>query len=572
MTTSSSRVYDFDIDNYEIADLKRFFGLESKDDDDDENGDTVSYSVKEIEQKKEELTNQVLHQSELPLELKQNMVQFFEAVAFRLQHHLHNPLASTLTSEKDNPESSFFFSFMNPMKSRQAQSYSKALTLTKEEKKYKMNKLIGNDTYIQDVEPTYLSGNVAQEELNELEMTYQSQKKSQQDEDEQVYPAPHIESHPIVSKPYTKFVFTENAGPYQGFLNPLERRIITRVLSIDSRFRTNYAGTTPNNFHIQLTSPVEKVVSMRLVSLELPRMWYTISAALKNNVFFVELYNMVDYPDSVQMITFPDGNYTNQDLQEYLNNYFTNQKQGLDYLRFDINVNNSKSYFYVKSNPAVDTILPYDPANAHYSPDFYYTLIFPTASSLSSYSSSFMKNGSGGKRVCEDTNPLTLQEQPQQPQQQPVNADYGFGLYLGFKRQQYIGTQDKQFEDKFSDTPAFVMYGVNVSESSCGVSMDNYIFLSVNDYNKNFNSNTIMAQLDNSFMGSNILGRICLNTLPDGLLINNPSDYNFKTREYFGPVKISKLQFSLLNKYGREINLLLNDYSLALEFQILYSA
>ena len=109
-----------------------------------------------------------------------------------------------------------------------------------------------------------------------------------------------------------------------------------------------------------------------------------------------------------------------------------------------------------------------------------------------------------------------------------------------------------------------------ISESSCGI-LDNYIFVDVNDYNKNFDTNTIISQYNNSIIGGNILGRITLNTLPDSLLINNPSDFNYKMREYYGPVKIRKLQISLINKSGKLIDLLNNDYSLSLEFNILYS-
>ena len=49
------------------------------------------------------------------------------------------------------------------------------------------------------------------------------------------------------------------------------------------------------------------------------------------------------------------------------------------------------------------------------------------------------------------------------------------------------------------------------------------------------------------------------------------SDNILKKREYYGPVRIKKLQISLLNKYGSPIDLLNNNYSISLEFNILYS-
>jgi hypothetical protein len=142
---------------------------------------------------------------------------------------------------------------------------------------------------------------------------------------------------------------------------------------------------------------------------------------------------------------------------------------------------------------------------------------------------------------------------------------------MGYKKAYYKGTQYDIYTDLYFVTPAVTYYGVINGETSCGVAFDNYIFVDINDFNKNFNTNTIMSQYNKSFIGNNILGRIALAAMPDNLLINNPSDYNFKTREYYGPVKIRKLNISLLNKKGKLVDILNNDYSLCLEFNILYS-
>lgn len=338
-------------------------------------------------------------------------------------------------------------------------------------------------------------------------------------------------SQPIVKKPYTNYIYTNPSVAFDGILNPLERRIVTKVLSIDSIYRENFCSSTPNSFTIELASPLNNVISMKLVSLELPRIWYNISQNLRTNTMKIYLYNMVDYPDNIQTITLPDGNYPNSVLVNMMNNYFTNIGMGLDYLRFDINITTSKSIFYVKSNPAMDIILPYEPTNIHYSPDFYYKIEF------------------GIECSNEDT----------------------LGTYMGYKNSIYTGIKNNTFLDLFFFTPSITYFGVIISEASCGHFLDNYIFVDVNDYNKNFDTNTIMSQYNKSFLGSNILGRVVLNTLPDSLLINNPSDYNFKTREYYGPVKIRKLQISLINRSGKLIDLFNNDYSLCLEFNILYS-
>jgi hypothetical protein len=94
----------------------------------------------------------------------------------------------------------------------------------------------------------------------------------------------------------------------------------------------------------------------------------------------------------------------------------------------------------------------------------------------------------------------------------------------------------------------------------------------VNDFNYNHETNIIASQTHNGFIGDNVLGRVTLNVSPDNLLIDNPSDKIFKTRDYFGPVRIRQLEIKIINKYNKIIDLLNNNFSLALEFQILYSS
>jgi len=335
-----------------------------------------------------------------------------------------------------------------------------------------------------------------------------------------------LNNHQIVNKPYTKFIYTNQSYAFDGIINPLEKRIITKVLCLDSRFRENFCSTGSNNLTYNLYDTLENVISMKLISCEIPRLWYSISSALKNNTMKIYLYNMVDYPDNVQTIILPDGNYNNILLVNVINNYFTNIKNGLDYLRFNVNISNSKSYFYVKSDSSIDTILPYDPANIHYSPNFYFKIDF-------------------------------------------INCE-GLGLYLGYTNVTYEGNKTMSFIDNYFITPSVTYYGVIISESSCSSNIDNYIFINVNDFNKNFTTNTIVSQKNNTFLGNNILGKIAV-TFPDSLILNNASDNIFRTREYYGPVKIKKLQISLLNKYGNIIDLLNNNYSLTLEFNILYN-
>ena len=50
----------------------------------------------------------------------------------------------------------------------------------------------------------------------------------------------------------------------------------------------------------------------------------------------------------------------------------------------------------------------------------------------------------------------------------------------------------------------------------------------------------------------------------------NPSDLIYKRRDYFGPVKIEKMNIRLIDKYGEILDLIENDYSIAIELTTLY--
>ena len=299
-------------------------------------------------------------------------------------------------------------------------------------------------------------------------------------------------THPIVHIPKDPFIYTQSSEAFQGVVNPLERRIVTKVLSIDSEFRKPLHNklhnpieqiTDSNNFMFQLQTPLENVISMKLVALELPRMWYSISSKMANNSFQIYLQNT----DMLLTIVLPDGNYTNAELITSINNYFNNTQEGLQYLHFDINSITGKAFFYVDTGT---------PAN------FYYILNFSCS---------------------------------------------GFGTYLEFNNKKYTVTMSDTYTNSFLQSPAVTYIGYVTGESTCGL-VDNYIFLLVNDFNYNHDTNIISSQTHNGFIGDNVLGRVTLNVSPD-----NCSDKIFKKREYFGPVRIRQLEIKLINKYNKII-------------------
>jgi len=100
----------------------------------------------------------------------------------------------------------------------------------------------------------------------------------------------------------------DNGAP-PGTMNPLKVNTIKRAVNIDTRFRPNYYITKSSDLQINLPTKVERAVSMRLASIEIPMSFYAISADFGNNVFKVS-WNSGGVDDaSSALITISDGNY-----------------------------------------------------------------------------------------------------------------------------------------------------------------------------------------------------------------------------------------------------------------------
>lgn len=125
------------------------------------------------------------------------------------------------------------------------------------------------------------------------------------------------------------------------------------------------------------------------------------------------------------------------------------------------------------------------------------------------------------------------------------------GWMLGFRKRHYKGQQSYTGEG-------------TVDLAGC-----KYIFLCIDDF-KNTTQDVCTILYENSFLRRHILARIPMREGKGAVLFDDPSDKITKKRHYFGPVNIDKLHIQLIDEYGMEIDMNYNDYSFALEFDILY--
>ena len=122
----------------------------------------------------------------------------------------------------------------------------------------------------------------------------------------------------LVRHPPTQYVYSDPSSIYKGDLNPLNNRILTRSLTIDTKFRDNWSTTKSNDFTVNLPTKLSKIASMQLTSIEFPVAFYGISQCYGNNVFTIEVIG--ESHTHIEVITIPDGNYSNAELVYTINN------------------------------------------------------------------------------------------------------------------------------------------------------------------------------------------------------------------------------------------------------------
>ena len=344
-----------------------------------------------------------------------------------------------------------------------------------------------------------------------------------------------------------------------GVLNPIERRVIKRLLSMDTLFRASYDSSSATNSSWVLPYPVENVVSMKLASLQSPNMWYAFSELAKNNQFTVTItgINVAPYTPSqvlTNTIVIPDGNYTGAQFVQCMNNLFQNTMNGMEFFQMTINAQTGKLMLS-------QTYLVVNQTN---SPTLTYTVTFDNVRKYDKFYAHCITE-------CE-FELLKKQHSKEYYNANIKSISKTAGWMMGYKQPIYTRTWANVTVDSVSQVPAVTYHASLVAESAYGDnSIWNYMYVDVDDYNKNFITNSIIAQTGDSYLGVNILGRIPIGN--EQLIVINDfgGDTTFKTREYLGPVRLEKLTIRLLDKFGSVVPPNGNDYSIALELQVLYN-
>jgi len=310
----------------------------------------------------------------------------------------------------------------------------------------------------------------------------------------------------LIPKQNTPFVYSNPSDYFKGTFNPIEKRLVTKLVCIDTFFRSSYSATKSTDFTYTFPETVNNVVSLQLASIEIPYTWYNISVEQKNNFF-----EIID-SNGTHVITIPDGNYT-------INSLLVAITQQLNLLE----------EYTIQVNEVGDTYTPCTttPCSPYSNPQNF--IIIERADNVE-FALDFSTTG-----------PISL------------------GYILGYRKIVYT--------DCYSYP----------SETTYLMTTNNYLFVDVDDFHNNHSTDSVISIVRNqqnspSYIGNNIMARIPV-VGNYGTLISTTHniDYISKKREYFGPIKLEKMNIRILNRFGEVINLNQNDYSLVFEITQLYS-
>ena len=364
-----------------------------------------------------------------------------------------------------------------------------------------------------------------------------------------------------------KYTINTNINKYsEGTLNPIERETIKTLLSINSKFRDTYSKSS-TDFSVELNDPYNNVVSIKLASMELMNSYYTISEYLRTNYFSIEYfqYNSLTLDISntsifVENFTIPDGNYNILELVDTINNgVFQNNDpstSGNPYYRLVETV-----YHPIKGK--VNFVL-YDASGNPPDPSYNWGFNINFRDKCLPKRPAFLNFGwILGYRDLE----YYFFEQPiRNPSS--CNVDFSNYRYISPCNNGYLSYY--QFK-----TTNILNIGFN-PQSIANISGTHYFLLELDDYNRNqsvvFKSNTQLkhnVQEPFTYNLSNILARIPNTADYYSMIFEDSSDRVFKSRKYFGPVRLSKFKIRLLDENGVVVNLNNNDIVINLEIETL---
>jgi hypothetical protein len=336
-----------------------------------------------------------------------------------------------------------------------------------------------------------------------------------------------------------------------GAGNPLHRKTITQLLTIDSRFRHNYEGTTSTDYLIDLPYTLQHVVEVKLCDFELPTTYYPINATLQNNYFWFATYTssqIVTNTPTIYYIYIPSGNYYYENLSILMNATLKNIDDpiimnGFSYdlpvsFQIDLSYNNVNGIGNGTGKSKFGIVALTDTVNNDFWNIAKIELNFESPPILG-LEESIKVNDSGQRNLYSSKHTIPKERR--------------FGWMIGYRKSKY-------------NTLTY-----QLSESVVNLLGPQYVYLIVNDFNKNRNTHFVSTS-SKGLLPDDIIARVSIKAPIFNIQTQNDFSVYAETRQYFGPVKINKLHIRLVDEFSRILDLNNADFSFTLRITRIYSA
>ena len=318
---------------------------------------------------------------------------------------------------------------------------------------------------------------------------------------------------------------------YSQSNNSDNKRTITRILTVDSKFKDDDRKNTTSHFQVSFPERINEVTKMEIMEYSGPSAIRMISDAQQNNFFTLTLKYSDATPDATKVIKSPDtyrierSIMTSATLIAFINNInaqLTAAGSDFEYGSFKFN-------HEIVAGVSLNEIIMDRTISFVYDPT--------VASNVSEVILDFVSPIPGQSTV-------------------PFVFEKSLGYILGFRK-------GKVSSSVLSNNKYYI-------EATSLVDLNDfkYAYLIVDDFISNSETNIITSEVKSQGNcagslrhGGNILGKI---------IYRNELNYNMYNRvistprEYYGSVDIQKLKIALVNEYGDYIDTQELDWSFTL--------
>ena len=291
----------------------------------------------------------------------------------------------------------------------------------------------------------------------------------------------------------------------------------------NTRFRDNFFSTIPSNCSFTLPNKIKNVISVSLSGIQIPNVANTFASSKETN----QLYIYEDTTGLNAIVKIPSGNYNIFSFATALEKAINEQVIGSNPNRFTVTINNSTNTLNIinstytfqinilKKTSSIDKI--FDCA------EFKFTYV--------------LNNNSDNVDI--------------KKQIKPSEYFTTMGYLMGFRQITYIGAKSYTCEAPFDDT------------------LQDYYYFELNDYNDYQNESTY-GVLPTYILSKNIIAVLPITTPKYISSFDNNSNFIYKTRNYNGPVDISKISIRMLGGEGGLVDLHSVDYAFVLQVTTIY--